>query len=104
MCAAAKKARESKDPKTHQQYRTFVFLFAITLFHELGHVFITFLSRDDYETPEELNTPGIHEPGQSEAGASLEILVFNGTVMHARDVAYDESQVCFYMHSLMEGS
>ena len=104
MCAAAKKTRESKDPKTHQQYRTFVFLFAITIFHELGHVFINFLSRGDYGTPEELNAPGMHGPGQSEAGAGLEALVFDGIVMHARDVAYDESQVCFYMHSLMEDS
>lgn len=42
------------------------------------------------------------ERGQSETGASLEALVFGGTVIHALDDAYDERQVCFYTHSLME--
>lgn len=97
MCAAAKKAKESNDPKSkeHEQYRTFIFFFAVTLFHELGHVFITFLSLGERDSPEEM-VPKLIDPyqrDQAEAGITLEGLVFGGYVIHARDDNYDESQV-----------
>ena len=104
MCAAAKKAKESKDPNStvHKEYRTFVFLFAVTIFHELGHVFITFLSRGDADTPEGkeseylANMSGIHGEEKPEAGYTLERLVFSGIVSHAcdPDKKDDDSQVC----------
>ena len=103
MCAAATKAKKSKDPnsKEHGDYRIFIFLFAITFFHELGHVFITYLSLGEQATPEEL-TPdlsGQHARTEGEAGNSLEGFVFGGSVVHARDVDYDDSQVSLYMQS-----
>lgn len=87
LCAAAKRARESKDPnsKEHQQYRVFIFDLAITLFHELGHVYITFLSLGGSSTPEELipQMHGIHARNHPEAGNSLEAMVFGGSLVLA---------------------
>ena len=104
MCTAAKKAKECNDPnsKENQQYRLFIFLFAITLFHELGHLFITFLSMGKNDTPPELRPEldGIYHRPKPEAGNFLEGLVFGGSVIHARDDCYDESQVCLYIHLL----
>lgn len=106
MCAAAEKAKKSKDPnsKEHKQYRTFIFLLATTLFHELGHVFITFLSLGERGTPKKFQSGMVGEPKESfkpEAGNTLERMVFGGSVVCARHDDYDETQVCLYMH-LME--
>ena len=76
MCAAATKAKISDDPnsKEHEDYRIFISLFTITFFHDLGHVFITFLSLGEQPTPNELtpNLSGIHKRTEGEAGNSLE--------------------------------
>ena len=102
MCAAAKKAKESNDPNStvHKQYRTFIFLFAVTIFHELGHVFITFLSLGDADTPEGkeseyiLNMSDIQGEEKPESGYTLERLVFGGIVAHFCDKELDDSQAC----------
>ena len=106
MCAAAEKAKKSNDlnSKEHKQYRTFIFNFATTLFHELGHVFITFLSLGKKTTPKKFKRELVGEPKESikpEAGSTLERMVFGGSVVCARNDEYDERQVFLYMH-LME--
>lgn len=106
MCAAATKAQKSDDPNTkeHEDYRNFIFLFAITIFHEHGHVFIAFLSLGEQPTPNELapNLSGIHERTEGEAGNRLEGLIFGHSVVHGRHDHYDDSQVSLYMHFSME--
>ena len=100
MCAAAKKAKESNDPNSteHKQYRTFVFMFAVTIFHELGHVFITFLSLGDADTPDEKEFipewGGIDGTNRPESGYVLENLVFGGITAHGCDKELDDGQVC----------
>ena len=106
MCAAATKVQKSDDPnsKKHEDYRNFIFLFAITFSHEHGHVFIAFLSLGEQPNPNELtpNLSGIHERTEGEAGNNLEGLMFGDSVVHGRHDHCDDSQVSLYMHFLME--
>ncbi|CAF9921368.1 hypothetical protein IMSHALPRED_005164 [Imshaugia aleurites] len=95
MCAAAKNAKGTNpNSKEHKYYRLFVFLIATTLFHELGHIFITFLSLGDADTPPE-HVPelaGIHARTEPESGNILEGKVFGGSVVHGRDPKSDDTQ------------
>ena len=108
MCAAARKAKTSNDLNSmeHKHYRIFIFYFAVTFFHELGHVFITFLSLGDENkgTPPELipKLAGILDKMYPEAGNSLEGFIFGGSVQHGRDDDYDDTQASLYMLCLME--
>ena len=75
MCTAAKNAKGTNpSSRKHKYYRLFVFLIATTLFHELGYIFIIFLSLGDVDTPPEYvpDLPGIQaskEPqGQLQEG------------------------------------
>ena len=107
MCAAAKNAKGTNpNSKEHKYYRLFVFLIATTLFHELGHIFITFLSLGDADTPPE-HVPelaGIHARTEPESGNILEGKVFGGSVVHGRDPKSDDTQVRLYMRCLIAGA
>ena len=106
IIAAARKAKESKDPnsKEHQQYRNYVFLLAHTIYHELGHVFITFLSLGESSTPEKGRSDDhtFDEGDRPEAGKRVEALVFGGKIYHVYDDALDANQVCLYKHCLTQ--
>lgn len=99
MCEAAKKAEKSNDPnsKESKRYRTFVFLYATTIIHELAHVFVTYLSRGGTITPPEVNA-GDAKNTEGESGSYLEEQVFGGVVLHPRDPNDDAGQVCPCMH------
>lgn len=106
MCITAKKAKETNNPKSQEseQYRNFIFFFATTLVHELAHLFVTFLSLGDSNTPPELvpKLSGIHKRDYAESGNYLEELLFGGSVVFQYDNDYDQHQVCLCMHGLME--
>lgn len=99
MCEAAKKAKKSNDSnsKESKRYRSFVFLHALTIMHELAHVFVTYLSRGGTDTPPELDADDITN-AMGESGAFLEQLIFGGVVIHAHDPNDDAGQVCPCMH------
>ena len=96
MLAAAIKAQstENKNDHIHQNYQDFVLLFSCCLIHEIGHVFLTYLIRDDeiLDSPDSM-TPVWKdvkdEPGSAEAGFYLEQLIYGGTLsfLHNRDTS-----------------
>ena len=97
MCTAAKKAEASNDPDSEEskEYRIFVFLFVTTIFHELGHMFTTFLALGEKNTPDKFrpDLSGIHAPGGAEMGNVFEEYVFGGSVVYGLDDALDDNQV-----------
>ncbi|KAM0804370.1 hypothetical protein BDR22DRAFT_885632 [Usnea florida] len=53
LCLAARlaKADHNTNSKEHQRYRRFMYQLAITMVHEMAHIFITFLTGGDSNTP-----------------------------------------------------
>ena len=93
MVKAAKEAKQAKEDfeREHHEtdferehHETFLFKHARVLLHELGHMFITYLSRgrERDSTPPTMNAPTHFEPSmeRGEAGRKLEGLVFGGTL------------------------
>lgn len=60
-----------------------MFKTANTIFHEMAHVFVTYLTKGQSLTPPRLNDPTvkISESG-GEAGRNMEVLLFGGTINH----------------------
>ena len=96
----------------HPLFRAFLFKTANGFLHEIGHVFVTFLAKDqDREmTPPQINAltvsaPQTDEPG--EAGLFLEYYIFGGTLgyYHDRNGGTEEDgEVCLlYVATLVEG-
>lgn len=74
------------DENSLQLFRAFLFMTTNTFLHELGHVFITFLSKGQEQTPSQINTPSENMPeSEGEAGQALEYLIFDGTLEHYHD-------------------
>lgn len=100
MLVAAEDAKNSKDAssKEYKRYRTFLFLFAITFLHELGHLFISFLVKDGRDSPPQLSIDLVDDihGDSTESGRLLEVLLFGGAVVPARDSADDVGQACLY--------
>ena len=65
--------------------------------HELGHIYVTFLSMGETNTPDGIG--GYTSKG--EAGSHLEILIFGGVVVALRNPAENDEQVCPYTRLLV---
>lgn len=93
MVRAARKEKKASNAaerkKHHENHRNFLFLHANSLFHEIGHLFIAYLSKDQEScaTPTTMKGPLIFEknPEKGEAGRKLEALVFGGTMEYMVD-------------------
>ena len=73
------------------QFRTFQFLFANTILHEVGgHVLITFLSQGRLMTPPQgpFRAAGYSNSQAGESGRTLETSLFGGTMEYYRDANY----------------
>lgn len=53
MVTAATKAEQTNDPNNHEskRYRTFIFVFANVILHEIGHLLLTFLTKGRTDSP-----------------------------------------------------
>lgn len=69
---------EDKEGHILNAYRVYQFQFAVTILHEIGHVFNTYLSKGIGDTPP---SPG----GTVEAGFRLEKLIFGEKIHFLRD-------------------
>ena len=106
MCVAGTRAESSTDRDSHEQqrFRAFLFSFATSLMHELGHVFVTFLGSGKKGSPPPVYAQASDrsEGTKGEAGAYLENKVFGGVVTAMYNPAEGEDQVCSYRPALME--
>ena len=64
--------------------RIIQFQFVVTILHETGHIFFTFLSKGAIDTPNLPDKPG-------ESGFRLEELVFGGRLVFLRDKRVGDS-------------
>lgn len=82
MSIAYEKMTEDRtDHKRQHTFRAFMFKTANTLFHEMAHVFVTYLTKGQGFTPPQINDPTVKvsESG-GEAGRAMEYLIFGGTI------------------------
>ena len=97
MVAAANRAEQTNDRGDYdnKRFRTFIFLWANTILHELGHTLITFLNRGGGETPPHITSEvsGYSSEYRGEAGRNLETILFGGVMQYYQDFADDDSQV-----------
>lgn len=89
MLGAAVGEKTSTDKKNlvSQDYRNFLFTFASSILHEIGHVFFTYLLKGVGDTPSKIRAHliGKEHDTEGECGRSLEQLVFGGVVSYWRD-------------------
>ena len=65
----------------HQLFRNLLFMTTHTLFHEVCHVFVSYLTKGEENTPPQINDPTVRFDGNGgEAGRNIEYLVFGGTI------------------------
>lgn len=97
MVVAMTRAEQTNDQNDyeHRRFRTFNFIFANTFLHEIGHVFVTFLTKGQMGTPRRLRAEisGYSGQDRGEAGRCLETIILGGTLEYYRDRADDNSQV-----------
>ena len=84
------KSDQGIDDLVSKDYRAFVFSIASGVFHEMGHVLITYLSGGEAVTPPKINARVVahlapSEGRRGESGHSLEDMVFGGVVTVLRD-------------------
>ncbi len=81
MSEAYKNSINNNEESQHV-FRVFLFMTAHVLLHELGHVFMTYLTKGDEEmTPPQINALSDSVPGShGEAGRALECLIYGGTI------------------------
>ena len=103
MVEATTRARGTMNRSDYdnKQLRTFNFIFANAIFHELCHLFLTFLTKGRILTPPQFNArvKGYVEEGRGEAGRYMETMLFGGTLEYYRDRNHGDKQVCLH-HSL----
>ena len=61
-------------------FRAHLFKVANVLFHEMGHVFLTYLTEGRALTPANINDPTVGISTTGEAGRTLEYTMFGGTL------------------------
>ena len=107
MVKAAKKAKRATNDAERKNHQAFLFMEANSLLHEIGHVFITYLSRGRQNTPATMKAQMSWEkyPNEGEAGRKLEDIIFGGTIDYVVDpdtgTRFDE--VCSHMFTLVRG-
>ena len=102
MLAAADKAKNSESSDDRSDLTLYLFFFATTILHEIGHVFVTYLSEGKEDTPIDVGTRDISTEGEEErgeAGFNLEHRIFGGRLLWARHPGREDNdrQVCSYM-------
>ena len=88
------------DENCQQLSRNLLFMTTHTLFHEICHVFVSYLTKGQESTPPKINGPTVRFDGnEGEAGRNIEYLVFGGTInwfhgptSEARDDKDDEGK------------
>ena len=69
------------DGYRHQLFRNLLFMTTHTLFHEICHVFVSYLNKGEEDTPPNIYDPTVRADGNGgEAGRNIEYLVFGGTI------------------------
>ena len=97
MVEAATRVRLTMDRRSddNKQLRTFNFIFANVIFHELCHLFSTFLTKGQILTPFKFNAQvGCVDKSKGEAGRYMESLLFGGSLEYCRDFNRGDRQVC----------
>lgn len=98
MTAALDDVLVSFDVNRQRLFQAHLFMIINTLVHEIGHVFITYLTEGREETtPPNINALAQDVPGDNgEAGLALECLIFGGTINYFRDPigGNSDDQVC----------
>ena len=82
---------ESANRSDLNQFRTFQFLFANTILHEVGgHILITFLGQGRPVTPPQqpFSIEGYSNDQAGESGRTLETFLLGGTIEYYRDANY----------------
>ncbi len=85
-----------------EDHQTFLFMFAGVFLHEIGHVFVTYLTEGRDNSPTET---GMMEETKGESGRFLEQLVF-GSVLNFYQhpiVGTDNFRVCLTPTALVQG-
>lgn len=105
MLAAADKAKNSKSSDDRSDLTLYLFFFATTVLHEIGHLFVTYLSQGKEDTPINVGPRDAFPEGEEErgeAGYNLEHRLFGGKLIWARhpDREDNDSQVCLCMVAL----
>ena len=79
----------------NKQLRTFNFIFANAIFHELCHLFSTFLTQGRILTPSQFKAQvkGYVKEDKGEAGQYMETIIFGGTLEYLRDRNHGDRQV-----------
>ena len=108
MVSAATRAMQSGNPSAYEnkQYRTFIFNFAHMFLHEMGHLFVTFLTRGQKHIPDPTRAllgGYIRIPNLDDAGRDLEKIIFGGTVEYYRDSTHGEEQVRLFVVNRCSG-
>ena len=97
MVEVATRARHTMDRSDYdnKQLRTFNFIFANAIFHELCHLFSTFLTKGRILTPPQLNAQvkGRVNENEGEAGRYMETRIFGRTLEYLRDRNHSDRQV-----------
>ena len=98
MCrAGVQAARSGGNPnsKESRRFHTFMFALSVALYHELGHMFVTFLGGGLADTPPHINVPapGDRLSAGGEAGRSVEQDLLGGLMTIVRDEEDDDDQV-----------
>lgn len=107
MVKAAKKAKRATTDAERNKCQAFLFREANSLLHEIGHVFITYLSRgqESAGTPTTMKARIAWEknPNEGEAGRKLEFLVSGGTMEYwvDPDTGTRPDEVCSHMVALV---
>ena len=100
MVKAYDEAAQTNDPLdiNRQHFRSFVFMFAHVILHELGHMLVTFLSRGEAVTPPRIKAEvsGYSNRYRGEAGRNLELILFGGNLEYYFGDADDASQASSY--------
>ena len=103
MIAAATKALQTGDHRHYdnKQFRTFIFIIANALFHEICHLLVTFLTRGQMNTPRRMGAEIMgydYNKTCGEAGRNLETIVHGGPLEYYRDHTHGDSQVYLRGH------
>ena len=97
MWRAGVQAARSGDPnlKESKRFQTFMFALSKALYHELGHMFVTFLGGGVVDTPPHIvvHTPGEPLRASGEAGRFVENQLFGGLITVLKDEEDDGDQV-----------
>lgn len=88
-------ASNSSQASLQQRFRTFQFLFATMIVHEVGgHLLLTFIGNGRPLTPPELSAPQYGTINDGESGRCLELRLFGGNTEYYVDPSQGSGQVC----------